>query len=289
MISKPIPPTLRAAHQELVDAYRELHEQNVLATSSGTHNFDRHHVIMEKAKEVRDAFKDRLAEHAVQLNDGRWLMRHQFEALEVLAAHNSIDPRRLFSSLKIVGRRVVEADLRFKELRTLEGLSGVESIRHLNVSYNFGLTSLAGIPLRHLETLEASHCDLTGDLTALTAATKLKVLLVSENSGLKSLDGIPLAHMEGVFASECGLVGDLSALADAERLGFVFVWKNQGLQSLSGISVRALRVLRASQCALSGDHTFLSHASTLISVDLRKNPEVIVDKTQFAPNVWIQI
>jgi hypothetical protein len=171
----------------------------------------------------------------------------------------------------------------------LSELSGAEKLKELGVSGNAGLTSLKGIPTKALEVLEARGCGLTGDLSELSGADKLRWLGVGGNAGLTSLKGTPMKALEELGAYECGLTGDLSELSGADKLKKLRVSGNVGLTSLKGIPTKALAVLSAFRCGLTGDHTFLSKAPNLSYLDLRKHPNLTLDKSKFRDSVRIYV
>jgi hypothetical protein len=99
----------------------------------------------------------------------------------------------------------------------------------LDVLNNPNLTSLHGVPLASIETINAQYCNLQGDLSALSDCAKLKELKVRYNPNLTSLHGVPLASIETIDAQNCNLQGDHSFLADAPNLKYLDIRGNPSL------------------------------------------------------------
>jgi hypothetical protein len=281
--------SLMQSRDHLAEVHNQLRKQNRLALSSESYDFEHHKLVIQKAREARDAFKGHLDEATVRLPDGRFLMLHQYGALKVFAAKNHIRKRDILPFVTMEDFRVVTADLSCLGLVTLRGLSHIESLKSLSVSNNRNLTSLAGIPVRALEKLDASGCGLAGNLSLLSGADNMRELLVFENSDLTSLHGVPTRNLEALEADQCGLRGDLSALASATKLRRLCVFGNLHLTSLHGTPTEELRELHASDCGLSGDHTFLGRATKLEKINMESNPGITLDEAQFPSRAEIQL
>jgi hypothetical protein len=326
--------TLRKTQEQLLAMRDELKElQGVLAVGDAS-VLDRHKLVMEQIRELKESFVTQRDALSTTLPDGRRLFPGQYEALEKFASNNELDVQTLFSKVVIEGGVVVECNFERLGLATLEGLEGLQRIRALDVRNNYDLTSLTGIPTKALEKLDAGWCGLTADLSELSGADKLKALDVRGNAGLTSLKGIPTKALEELRASDCGLTGDLSELSGADKLKVLSVFNNTGLTSLKGIPTKALKTLNASwcglsgdlselkgadklrelsvgwnrgltslkgiptkaievlkafECGLTGDHTFLSKAPNLSYLDLRKHPNLTLDKSKFRDSVDIDV
>jgi hypothetical protein len=255
--------TLQATQRQLKASRDELVElQNVLATGDAS-VLDRHALVIEQIRELQKAFVEQRDALSVALIDGGRLFAPQFEALQIFARNNDLDIEALLLGMTIENAVVVECDLECMNLTTLQGLERLRTIRKLYIQTNERLTSLAGIPTRALEELDASDCDLTGDLSELSCADRLKALSVSNNESLTSLKGIPKRTIEEVQADCCGLTGDLSELKGADNLKVLDVSNNEGLTSLQGIPKRAIEEVAAQSCALAGDLSELSGADML--------------------------
>jgi hypothetical protein len=279
--------TLRERAREL----REL--QGILATGDAS-ALDRHALVVDQIRELKKTYQEQLDLLSTELPRGRRLFTPQYEALERFAKNNKIGVTGLLPQITIKGNVIVEC--RFggydwiPKLTTLDGLQELSTVRKLDISHNYGLPTLKGIPTQQLENLDASSCALVGDLTELRNATKLNKLDVSANPLFNSLDGICAEVIEELQASECSLAGDLSVLSQASKLKRLDVSQNRELTSLTGVPTQALQDLDASWCSLIGDHTFLSSAPNLRRLSLEVNPKKLsLDRSQFASNVEISL
>jgi hypothetical protein len=281
--------TLRKTQEQLVAMRDELKElQGALAVGDAS-VLDRHKLVMEQIRELKESFVAQRDALSTTLPDGRRLFSGQYEALEKFASNNELDVQALFSRITIEGGVVVECNFGGLGLTTLEGLEGLQRIIKLSVWGNKGLTSLKGIPTKALAVLGAHDCGLTGDLSELSGADKLKDLRVEKNKDLTSLKGIPTKALEELSAYRCDLTGDLSELSGADKLKALYVRGNARLTSLKGIPTKALEELRAYRCGLTGDHTFLSKAPNLSDLDLEHNPNLTLDKSKFRDSVEIRL
>jgi hypothetical protein len=279
---------LHEARKQLAAAYEELRDQGRLANS--TQDYDLGHLVaaIERAREVRDEFKLELKGYSIQLDDGREIFPHQYEALNVFAANNSLDVQKLWQGVIIKDRRIVTAEFRDLGITTLEGLDEIHSLKELDVM-DSPLTSLKGIPTGEIEVIRAFHCDLRGDLSVLQSAKRLKVLIVQNNFNLASCEGVPTDSLEVFAAGWCDLRGDLTPLSQAMNLRHLEVWGNRSLKSLSEIPLGRVERVDASGCSLSGNLTFLSRAPRLTSLNLQDNWQITLDLTQFDPRVKIYV
>jgi Leucine-rich repeat (LRR) protein len=281
--------TLRKTQEQLLAMRDELKElQGALAVGDAS-VLDRHKLVMEQIRELKESFVAQRDALSKALPDGRRLYTGQYEALETFASNNKLNVQELFSKITIEGGVVVECNFSELGLTTLEGLEGLQRIRALDVCNNEGLTSLKGIPTKALEELYAYRCSLTGNLSELSGADKLKELYVGGNKGLTSLKGIPTKALEELVAGWCGLTGDLSELSGAEKLKELYVSSNAGLTSLKGIPTKALETLSAFECGLTGDHTFLSKAPKLSYLSLEYNRNLTLDKSKFKGSVEMYV
>jgi hypothetical protein len=263
--------THRKTRQQLLAMRDELKElQGVLAVGDIS-VLDRHKLVMEQIRELKESFVAQRDALSTTLPDGRRLFPGQYEALEKFASNNELDVQTLFSKVVIEGGVIIECNFERLGLTTLEGLEGLQRIRALNVYYNAGLTSLKGIPTKAIEWLRADLCGFTGDLSELSGADKLKVLYVRGNAGLTTLKGIPTKALEELYAYRCGLSGDLSELSGADKLKYLDVDSNAGLTSLKGIPTNALERLDAFDCGLTGDLSELSGADKLKQLWVKGN------------------
>jgi len=251
-------------------------------------------LVISQIRELKKIYQEQLDLLSTELPNGQRLFTPQYEALERFAKKNQLGLTGLISYITVKGNAIVEC--RFggyywgSSLTTLEGLQALSTLRKLDISHNYRLPTLRGIPTQQREYLDASSCALVGDLAELRNATKLKKLDVSANPLFNSLDGICAEVIEELQASECSLGGDLSVLSHAGKLARLDVSQNRELASLTGVSTQALTELDASWCGLLGDHTFLSSAPRLRRLNLEVNPEKLsLDLSQFAPNVEISL
>jgi hypothetical protein len=281
--------TLRKTQQQLLAMRDELKELQGALAVGDISVLDRHKLVMEQIRELKESFVAQRDALSKALPDGRRLYTGQYEALEKFASNNKLDMQRLFSKITIEGGLVVECNFGGLGLTTLEGLEGLQRIRKLNTAVNKALTSLKGIPTKALEELSAYGCGLTGDLSELSGADKLEVLYVSHNEGLTSLKGIPTKALEDLYAYDCGLTGDLSELSGADKVRELCVGLNKDLTSLKGIPTKALEILEARGCGLTGDYTFLSKAPNLSDLHLEHSPNLTLDKSKFNGSVTIYV
>ena len=266
--------SLRQTRQELVEAHKQLQELTQPRLVPERFDLDSCQALAQRARELRDTFRAQLEEHFVPLGDGRRIFPHQLEALKEFAENNSLDVDALLPSVIIENGRVIEADFSEMGLVTLLGLSGLESMRRLEILENHHLTSLVGIPVREIESIDASRCGLIGDLSSLTEATRLRSLHVTENKDITSLTGIPTQEIEELWAWGCGLHGDLSAITGCSRLVSLGVGFNRMLTSLAGIPTRELQSVYAMGCGLKGDLSAVSGAAKLRQLHISGNPEI---------------
>jgi hypothetical protein len=281
--------TLRKTQQQLLAMRDELKElQGALAVGDAS-VLDRHKLVMEQIRELKESFVAQRDALSTTLPDGRRLFPGQYEALEKFASNNKLDVQKLFSRITIEGGVIVECDFERLGLTTLKGLEGLQRIRALDVYNNSGLTSLKGIPTKALEELYAYECGLTGDLSELSGADNLRMFLVANNQGLTSLKGMPTKAIEVLKAYDCGLTGDLSELSGADKLKVLGVSGNKGLTSLKGIPTKALEKLSACACGLTGDHSFLSKAPNLSYLNLKYHPNLTLDKSKFKGSVEMYV
>ena len=221
--------TLRKTQEQLVAMRDELKElQGALAVGDAS-VLDRHKLVMEQIRELKESFVAQRDALSTTLPDGRRLFPGQYEALEKFASNNELDVQALFSRITIEGGVVVECNFGGLGLTTLEGLEGLQRIRALDVRNNYDLTSLTGIPTKALEKLDAGWCGLTADLSELSGADKLKALDVRGNAGLTSLKGIPTKALEELRAYRCGLTGDHTFLSKAPNLSYLNLQHNPNL------------------------------------------------------------
>jgi hypothetical protein len=281
--------TLRKTQEQLVAMRDELKElQGALAVGDAS-VLDRHKLVMEQIRELKESFVAQRDALSTALPDGRRLYTGQYEALEKFASNNKLDVQKLFSKITIEGGVVAECNFSHMNLTTLSGLQGLVRVRRLGVYGNERLTSLKGIPTKAIERIEAAFCGLTGDLSELSGADKLKELTVYGNDGLTSLKGIPTKAIEQIHAGECGLTGDLTELSGADKLRTLSVNFNDGLTSLKGSPTLAIKAIYANDCSLTGDHTFLSKARNLRELFVGDNPALTLDKTKFNSKVEFDI
>jgi hypothetical protein len=144
--------TLRKTQEQLVAMRDELKELQGALVVGDASVLDRHKLVMEQIRELKESFVAQRDALSKALPDGRRLYTGQYEALEKFASNNKLDVQKLFSGITIEGGVVVECNFERLGLTTLEGLEGLQRIRTLNVYYNAGLTSLKGIPTKALET-----------------------------------------------------------------------------------------------------------------------------------------
>ncbi len=248
---------------------------------------DRHAIVMATLKQLKESYQAQMMAFAVALEDGRFLHRDQYQALQGFASNNRLALEGLLPKVTIEDGVVTRCDFERCRLQTLDGLGEVHSIKSLNLSHNFNLTSLKGLPLQQLENLEVGWCGLYGNLVELQGAVGLQSLCISSNP-ITSLDGLPVGTLEELLAVSCRLSGDLSELRMANRLRVLVVTENSNLTSLKGLSMESIEILWASSCCLTGDHTFLSRAKRLRSLDLSGNSALTLDKAQFAPTTEIE-
>ncbi len=181
---------------------------------------DRHTLVMEQIRELKESFVAQRDALSTTLPDGRRLFPGQYEALEKFASNNRLDTRELLSwHITIEGGVITGCDFVSQRLKTLEGLESVGTVRRLNVSWNEYLPSLKGISTKELEVILAQRCDLIGDLSELSGADKLKKLDISDNINVSSLAGISTAAIEVIKADNCErLSGDHTFLSQARYL-----------------------------------------------------------------------
>ena len=176
--------TLRKTPEQLLAMRDELKElQGALAVGDAS-VLDRHKLVMEQIRELKESFVAQRDALSTTLPDGRRLFPGQYKALEKFASNNKLDVQKLFSKITIEGGVVVECDFERLGLTTLEGLERLQRIRALNVRHNEDLTSLKGIPTKALEILEARGCGLTGDYTFLSKAPNLSDLHLEHSPNL---------------------------------------------------------------------------------------------------------
>jgi hypothetical protein len=194
----------------------------------------RHALVMGEVEMLKNRYQEQVSEYVVQLNDGRWLWRDEYQAVLTLAANNGIDAEQLIPELTIEEMVIVEISFNEGNLKTLKGLEVLQSLTRLDVSWNPQLTSLEGVPVHSLEEVVAWRCGLIGDLVELNQANKLKILEIGENEGITSLRGVSLEALEGVDARWCNLTGDHSFLATGEKLERLRIGQNPSI-ALNGV------------------------------------------------------
>ncbi len=263
--------TLRETQKQLKAVCGELQELQGALFAGDPSVVDRHALVIEQIKELKDRFVEQFDSLSIKLPDGKRLLSDQFEALERFASNNKLAIDDVLSRITVEGGVVAECNFNKMGLRTLSGLEGLVRLRELSVSHNSELTSLKGIPTQAIERIDANWCGFTGDLSELSGADKLKGLHVFANKGLTSLKGTPTQAIEVINAYSCGLTGDLSELSGAEKLKVLFVPHNKGLTSLKGIPTKALEVLDARRCGLTGDLSELSGADKLKVLNVSDN------------------
>lgn len=178
----------------------------------------RHALVMGEVEMLKNRYQQQVSECVVQLKDGRYLRRDEYQAVLTFAVNNGLDAEQLIPELTIEEMVIVEASFNDGNLKTLKGLEVLQSLTTLHVSWNPQLTSLEGVPVQSLEELVAWRCSITGELSELRQARRLKILEIGENEGITSLRGVSLEALEGVDARWCNLTGDHSFLATGEKL-----------------------------------------------------------------------
>lgn len=280
-------PELQESRAALEVAAQELWAVQELVMSGESEVIDRHAIAMAEVLKLKQSYELQVNEYAVTLEDGRFLDRDQYQALQGFASNNRLTLEGLLPRVTIEGGVVIRCDFERCRLQTLDSLGEVHSIKSLNLSHNFNLTSLKGLPLQQLENLEVGWCGLHGNLVELQGAVRLQSLCISSNP-ITSLDGLPVGTLEELLAVSCRLLGDLSELRTANRLRALVVTENSNLTSLKGLSMESIEILWASSCGLTGDHTFLSQAEHLRKLDVTRNSALTLDKAQFASTTEIE-
>lgn len=262
--------TLSHNHQQLRAKADELQSLQELLFSGDASVLDRHKLIVEQIQELKDEYKKQFEACNTKLLDGRRLFTPQYEALKTFARRNKLKVHDLLERITIEGGVVTRGDLTHMHLRTLTGLEPLSTLTWLDVSNNYGLHSLKGIPTQGLQELHANWCWLE-NLADLCGTTQLRVLNVKGNDPLISLAGIPTQAIQEIGAQYCSLTGDLSELHNATNLKKLDISGNHGLVSLKGIPTQALKELHAYLCGITGDLSELSTATKLRLLDVHSN------------------
>lgn len=270
-MTQPTLEKIRQTRAELADAAAELTRIQAEVLEAPTFDFRQAILALKDAREAKRTLGRQLARFCARLPDGRELLRPQLEALKTFAANNRIALSKVLRSVTIDRNVIVEADFQGLRLKTLEGLTGLWSLKLLDVTGNKSLTTLRGIPTESMESLFAWRCDLTGDLSDLSAADRLEVIFLSHNPKLSSLKGLPTQRMRVVDASACGLEGDLSELSGATRLEELCVNENPQIVSLRGIPPLHIQEVYAAACGLAGDLSELATATKLKILGIAHN------------------
>jgi hypothetical protein len=239
--------TLKHTRQQLQAKADELQSLQEILFTGDSSVIDRHKLIIEQIRELKESYQKLTTE----LPDGRRLLPQQYETLKTFARRNELKVQDLLKRITIEGGVITHGDFTNMNLTTLTGLGPLSTLRRLDVSNNYGLHSLRGIPTQGLEELQANSCYLE-NLANLYRATKLRVLGVGGNP-LSILTGIPTQALEEIDAWGCELTVDLSELRNVTNLKRLNISRNSGLVSLKGIPTQALEELDASHCGITRD------------------------------------
>jgi hypothetical protein len=262
---------LQESRAALEVAAQELWAVQELVMSGESEVIDRHAIAMAEVLKLKQSYEQQVNEYTVDVGGGQYLRRDQYQMLQTFAANNRMDIASLIPSLTICDFVITECRFQRRNLITLEGLAGIDSIRTLDLCSNSQLTSFRGVPTHSLEELVVRRANVTGDLTLLRNAIKLRKLDLEWNDGIASLKGIPTEALELLNVRGCGLIGDLSEIAAADTLQSLYVGGNRGLTSLRGIPTKSLERLHAGNCKLTGDLLELRGAHKLRDLDIRGN------------------
>lgn len=288
--------SLREAREALAENAIRLENFKTEALQAPGFDVEGAKIALRRASELRAELTRLVSDCCETFRDGRRLLRSQVAALETFAHLNNIPIETVLHKSTIQGNVVVSCHFVALGLRTLEGLEGLWSLKHLAV-YNYYsaftpnyLTSLKGVPVESIEEIIAENCGLQGDLSAITPATKLRMLDIRRNSRLVSLKGIPTQSLEDVFGYSCGFAGNLSDIRHATKLKRLDVRFNGEISSLEGTPLQSIEQVWASRCGLKGDHNFLSAAPRLRWLDLSHNPDLDpLDVTTFNSKIHIEL
>ncbi len=209
---------IQITHASLRTVADELSKLRFAALKAPTIACDRAAEPLADLRELKQSFVRDLSSLCVRLDDGRLLLKPLYRALLEFCNNNTIVPELLLRKVTIEGAVIVEGQFDYCGLKTLKGLDTVWSLRRLSLFSNRAVCSLIGIPTQSIEWIDASCCDLIGDLSALAPATNLRYLNVDGNRGLTSLAGMPQQMIQEVYAGQCGLNGDHTFLATAPNL-----------------------------------------------------------------------
>jgi hypothetical protein len=182
------PNYLTQTRQQLQAKADELQSLQELLFTGDASVIDRHKLIIEQIRELKESYQKQCEAFTTELPDGRRLLPQQYEALKTFARRNELKVQDLLKRITIEGGVITHGDFTNMNLTTLSGLGPLSTLRCLDVSDNDGLHSLKGIPTQRLEELKALSCSLTGDHTFLSNAPFLRMLDFSLNTDGLTLD-----------------------------------------------------------------------------------------------------
>lgn len=177
----------------------------------------------ERVHEIRND----IAAHIAKLPDGRGLYRPDFESLcSILEkSGNTIEDVDLRIGIDEASLRIVSADFLGHDIRTIDDLSGMTSLRDLTLHGNYIQNTAALCHLTALETLDLSHNDIQriNTLHSLTSLTWLS-LHCNNISSLRPLK--KLTSLTGLTLDENN-IEDISPVRNLIALKTLHLGKNK--------------------------------------------------------------